>query len=31
MKAAAAAAVKKWVEQMYAQEVVTTRVDTVSV
>ena len=30
MKAAAADAIKKWVEQMYAQEVVTTRVDTAS-
>ena len=28
MKAAAAEAVKGWVEQMYAEEVVTTRVDT---
>ena len=30
MKAAAAYAIKKWVEQMYAQEVVTTRVGTAS-
>ena len=30
MKAAAAYAIKKWVEQIYAQEVVTTRVDTTS-
>ena len=30
MKAAAAVAVAKWVEQMYAQEVVTTRVELVS-
>ena len=29
MKAAAAAAVKSWVEQLYSQEVVTTKVDTV--
>ena len=30
MKATAAEAVKKWVEQLYAQEVVTTRVESAS-